>query len=134
MTTEKTNAFPDSQRDEWLAHVQHLMDQLEVWSTSIGWSHDRSEKVINEQLLGTYSAPTLRIRTPAGEVRADPIARSIIGADGRVDLEAWPSLNRVKLVRRDGQWTIITDSNVPVRKPWAQDTFVELVNDLVSTS
>ncbi|HET6247764.1 MAG TPA: hypothetical protein VFE47_08710 [Tepidisphaeraceae bacterium] len=66
-----------------------------------------------------------------GEGFLTPIALHIVGdADGRVDLEAWPSMNRVRFVGKSGGWEIITDSNVPLRQPWNRETFVQPVRDL----
>ena len=57
-----------------------------------------------------------------------------MGADGRVDLEAWPSLNRVRLVPAADQWKFITDSNVPLDSPWGSDAFVRLAKHLTAVS
>jgi hypothetical protein len=56
----------------------------------------------------------------------------IVGGDGRVDIEGYPTLNRVKLIGVPGGWTIMTDSNVPLRVPWNAETFHQLARDLVS--
>ena len=91
-------------------------------------------KVIEERPLGAYSVQTLRIRLPQGEVHVNPIARHVMGAEGRVDLEAWPSLNRVRLVPAADQWTVITDSNVPLDSPWGPETFIQLAKHLTAAS
>ena len=121
----------DNRRREWIARVEAVVNQIAKWSAAENWSIDRSEKSIHESLLGDYVVPTLRIRLPAGEVHVNPVGLHVIGADGRVDLEAFPALNRVKLVGVKGQWEIITDSNVPLRKPWNRKTFSQLAHDLV---
>lgn len=130
MTMQAPDDKGQQRRDEWLHRVGNLIDQVEAWSTAEGWAVLRDDKRIRERLLGEYTAPALRIRAPGGDVFLTPIALHIVGADGRVDLEAWPTLNRVKLVGRDGAWQIMTDSNVPLREPWGRDTFVSLVRDL----
>ena len=128
-----TIQLPDvERRREWIQRVTALVDQVQQWATAEGWLVHRTEKQLHERLIGDYSVPTLQIRAPGGELFLKPIAFHIVGADGRVDLEAWPTLNRVKLVGRDGNWQIVTDSNVPLRKPWDSETFVELVRDLQS--
>lgn len=93
---------------------------------------EREDKPVRERLLGDYTVPLLRIMLPRGELHLNPIALDVIGADGRVDLEAFPTLSRVKLIGENGGWKIMTDSNVPLRRPWEPATFVELVNDLLS--
>jgi len=125
---------PDNQttvrRDEWLQLLHHLLKQIEDWSIAQGWSVQRQSKQVHDGDLGEYTAPVLIIRGPGGALYVTPIGLNIIGAKGRVDLEAWPTLNRVKLLRRDDQWHIVTDSNVPIRAPWNAETFVQLVGDL----
>ena len=69
---------------------------------------------------------------PDGELLLEPVALFVRGARGRVDLEAFPSQSRVKLLLDNGTWQIMTDSNVPLRQPWTEDTFVQLARDLLS--
>src|SRR6266487_3484439 len=109
-----------AKRDQWLALVKEVLDQMESWAREEGWSVHREDKRTFENEFGEYNAPVTRFRTPAGEIYVTPIGRNIVGADGRVDIEAWPSLNRVKLVRKNNRWDIITDSNVPLRQDWNQ--------------
>jgi hypothetical protein len=124
---------PDvDRRKEWVQLVTALADQVQQWALAEGWLVHRTQRTLREQLVGEYSVPMLQIRAPGGEMFLKPVAVHILGADGRVDLEAWPTLNRVKLVRRDNNWQIITDSNVPLRQPWDSQTFVQLVHDLQS--
>jgi hypothetical protein len=61
-----------------------------------------------------------------------PVAQHVVGADGRIDIEAFPALNRVKLIGRGEQWVIYTDSNIPLRQPWNAETFVQLAQDLTA--
>jgi len=132
--TLQAPATNQDQREQWLDRVNHLVDQVAAWAEAQGWSTHRDVKVIEERELGRYTVPTLRVRTPQGEVHLDPIARHVMGADGRVDLEAWPSLNRVKLVPAADEWQVITDSNVTLTSPWGADTFVELAKSLTEGS
>jgi hypothetical protein len=118
--------------NDWKRRVLTLMDELAGWGTAAGWSVQRTEKRLNEQRVGEYMLPALHMRTPDGELYVTPVALDVMGADGRVDVEAWPSLNRVRLigVGTPPSWLIMTDSNVPLRQPWNSQTFVELVKDL----
>lgn len=80
---------PDSAqlREQWIERVRRLVDEVAAWSESQGWSIHRDTKVIQERPLGAYSVQTLRVRLPQGEVRINPIARHVMGAEGRVDLK-----------------------------------------------
>ncbi|MBI4581244.1 MAG: hypothetical protein HY718_16195 [Planctomycetes bacterium] len=118
---------------DWLDSVGRLVEDVKSWAQASRWSIHEDEKEIREAPFGIYRAPWLRIGTPNGEIRVEPVARFTAGpADGRVDLEAWPSLNRVMLLRKDDSWLIMTDSGVPIRQAWNRDTFVQLTKDLLA--
>lgn len=119
-------------RTEWVARVSVLADQVAQWCAAEGWTVEREEKRVREKLLGEYTVPVLLMTVPGGELHLNPIALHVVGGNGRVDLEAFPTLSRVKLVGEDGGWKIMTDSNVPLRHPWNEETFVQLVQDLMS--
>ncbi|HWB54100.1 MAG TPA: hypothetical protein VG722_07905 [Tepidisphaeraceae bacterium] len=133
MATQVTNPHRERQLNQWLDCVRGLLDAIRQWSEEQGWPVAEDKKNIREDSLGDYTAPILHIRTPDGQLFVEPIAREILGgAEGRVDLEAWPSLNRVKLLRTADRWQAVTDSGVPLHEPWDQQRFVQLVKDLVS--
>lgn len=120
-------------RDEWVDRVRRLVEQVAGWAQGQGWKADHDTKQVREELLGAYTVPTLRVRPPGGELALEPVGAHIAGGDGRVDLEAYPTLNRVKLIgETGGGWRIITDSNVPLREPWDEQTFAQLAKDLLA--
>lgn len=82
----------------------------------------------------TGMIPNIRQDQKTFEIRNEPVmvALHVVGGDGRVDLEGYPTLSRVKLIGTPGGWTIMTDSNVPLRLPWNADTFRQLAEDLVA--
>ena len=110
------------------------MASIRQWAAEQGWLVADLPCEISERLLGKYVAPGLRIRTPSGDLLVEPVARHVIGADGRVDLTAWPSLNRVRLVGHEQGWKVFTDSNLAWPKPWGKDTFVELARGLAAAA
>ena len=116
----------------WLKRVHTIIDQAEKWASEADWACARTERKITERLLGEYKVPVLRIRLTNGEVHVLPVALNVIGSDGRIDIEAFPGLNRVKLIDRGKGWEIYTDSNIPLRQPWCKKTFVQLVVDLLA--
>jgi hypothetical protein len=122
----------ESRRRQWLARIETVINQIETWAIAQGWATARSDRSIEERPLGTYTVPVLRVRLPSGEVHVIPVALQIINADGRIDIEAFPSLNRVKLIGRGDRWEIYTDSNVPLRQPWNAETFAQLARDLTA--
>jgi hypothetical protein len=119
-------------RDEWLQVVEALGRQVRGWAEQRGWTVTEERREINEERLGIYQAPVLQIETPHGSVFLEPIARDVGGADGRVDLYAWPTLYRVMLLRGGGpDWMIRTDSGIYWPHPWGEATFAELAEGLI---
>lgn len=132
-------ATPELQarRDDWERRVAALVKQIAEWSQEAGWPVEIGRQTIDERLLGQYEAPMARVSLPRGDlperaVLVVPVALHVIGGDGRVDLEGYPTLSRVRLIAADDDWLIMTDSNVPLRQPWNRDTFRQLAKDLVA--
>jgi len=64
------------------------------------------------RVSGTYNVPVLGIpRLRSRALEPTPARRA---RDGRVDLLAWPSLNRMMLIRASDRWVVKTDSGVAV--------------------
>lgn len=119
-------------RDDWIRRVTSLANQVADWSSGEGWSVERHDKEITEKHLGTYTAPVIVIGLKGGQIIVTPIALHVSGGNGRVDLEALPTLARVKLIGEDGGWKLFADPNVPLGYEWSQETFVRLAHDLLS--
>src|SRR5262249_38828253 len=141
----------DRVRNEWLRAVDELSQQARGWAEQQGWPVTQTESEVEEDELGTYTAPVLEIDAPEGQLVLRPIARDGLRAAGRVDLTVWPSLYRVMLLRvrrpdpgeRDEShtslrtpfdaleaeswdWVVRTESGIDWPHPWGQDTFVDL--------
>jgi hypothetical protein len=121
-------------RDDWLAKVGDLMDSIKAWAGQRRWFVDEQEKAIVEDHIGPYTVPILFIQAPAGKIHVEPIGCNIVGAEGRVDIESFPALNRLLLILVDGQWKIKTDSRVDWPEPWSETAFVRLVDALTSAA
>jgi hypothetical protein len=119
-------------REQWVETVRGFCDEAAKWSEAQGWKVERRELELTEELLGTYSVPMLTIKTQHGTVIVEPVARIVMGAVGRIDLYAYPTLFRVMLLRssRNGRWLIRTDSGIFLKQPWDEATFAGLVADL----
>ena len=130
MSTKGTPVKKANTRDEWIACIADLLSRIEKWACQENWETAREEKEITEDLIGTYSVPTLKIRTPNGLVYVEPVAQNVIGADGRVDIYSWPSLHRLLLIRREDHWSLKTDSGVDWPNQWGKKAFVELAHNL----
>ena len=118
-------------RDAWLRAVEHLLAKIERWAESEDWQVARLKpKELTEGGLGTYTVSDLRIRTPQGLLNVEVVARKVFGADGRVDLCAFPSLHRMLLIRDGRDWKVKTDAGIDWPKRWGKRTFLELAESL----
>lgn len=122
----------EQRRGEWVARAEAVINQVEQWAAAEGWATARSQRTITERELGQYTVPLLRVRLPLGEVHVIPIARNVIGADGRIDIEAFPTTDRVKLIGRGRDWEIYSDNNDLVPAPWNAKTFARIAQDLLA--
>ncbi len=122
----------NNQLQAWTKRVQKLVDEITAWSRAEGWQIQQGTKTLKERSIGAYNVPTLQVHLSGGDLLINPIALDVIGADGRVDIEAFPTLNRVKLLGKRGQWRVITDSNVPLTDTWGPEMFAYLAKHLLS--
>lgn len=115
----------EAKRDEWVAAIEGLFAEVEAWARKEEWLVQRTRKTVDEDRLGSYEVPVLTLQTPTGPVILDPIARYIIGAEGRVDLCAFPSFESAIIVRTDGHWRF---ASVPpsADRPWSKEAFLEI--------
>ncbi len=100
-------------RDQWLDSLTLLADKVSTWaSQEKGWRVESTDtQSVSEELLGTYDVPVLTIHTPEGRLILEPIARNFPGS-GIVELYAWPSLFRVRLLQDQpgDEWEARIDS------------------------
>lgn len=77
---------------EWLKIINRLFSQLQQWLSEAekqGLITVTKGKIeIKEDTLGTYKAPMLTLSTAQNSLRIRPVGRTIIGANGRVDIES----------------------------------------------
>lgn len=77
---------------EWLDAVERLLRHIRSWLAEA--QQEKLIKIhpdkikITEENLGTYTAPYLVLTAAGKTVKVKPIGSTIIGADGRVDMES----------------------------------------------
>jgi len=119
---------------EWKQACDTLLRQVADWvRQEAHWSAEVYNREITEEGLGTYHVASLRIETPQGRLHLEPIARIVFGGTGTVELYAWPTLYRVRLLRdpEGSAWKVLTDSGIILRQPWNRDNFIMLAEDLL---
>lgn len=119
-------------KEDWIERVSDLADEVSRWCAAENWAVERHDRPITERLLGAYIVPELSIRPTTGEILLIPVGLHVAGGNGRVDIEAIPTLARVKLIDSEHGWTLFADTNVPLRSKWNRRNFVQLVQDLLS--
>src|SRR5262249_10729582 len=124
----------EQERDAWVAAVQELVAQAEAWSHQKNWSVFRDQKEIREDRIGSYHVPVLTIQSAQGRLMLNPIARFIVGAKGRVDLDVFPSYDSVPIIRTDGGWQFKSDDRPELDQPWAEDSFTRIAAELMSSA
>ena len=105
----------EERRRHWIEELEKLYQKIhELLADSIVdglVTVLRSEKKMEEEYLGKYSAPELMLNVSGEAVRFSPKGRNIIGAKGRVDLVG--ELDAVTLVMEPaGHWSVVL-SRVP---------------------
>jgi hypothetical protein len=89
-----TNAMSVQQAElpeivEWRAKLDALYANIRAWlarMNPVPTVETVSTRII-EKKSGEYEVPSLIVRRGEGEFRVRPVARWVVGADGRVDLE-----------------------------------------------
>ncbi|MCX7751179.1 MAG: hypothetical protein N2320_06575, partial [Candidatus Bipolaricaulota bacterium] len=121
-------------RDQWLADLRALLDQLKTWlepATQEGLMVEEYDHTVREGLLGTYNAPALKLSFGTTETHIVPVARYVVGGTGRVDVE-FPG-GRILLIRQgvEGQWMVVPEDRIG-KKPLNEETFSEIVQEAFS--
>ena len=122
----------DRERADWISAVRALTDSIHQWAEEQRWTVTWWDKAIEEQHLGKYAVPQLVVTTPHGHLAVEPVARDVLGADGRVDIIAMKTFNRLMLVRAGGRWVVRTESGIEWPADWSKETFLDLVQRLAA--
>ena len=116
----------DMKREQWVKDVTSLMNDIKRWCDKKQWQVVKHDKQMSEAYLGSYTVPMLMIVTPNGKFNVDPIGRNIVGAEGRVDINAIPSLNRMLLIHNEKKWQLKTESLIDWPNDWDESTFYDI--------
>ena len=119
----------------WVASIEGLFQEISGWAQDNHWQVSRSETQVMEHRFGTYQVPVLLLdvpELPESQIILEPQAVNA-GGKGRIKMYATNTLYRVRLMRGtgDSEWTILTDSGIPLHYPWGKDTFTTLAKDLL---
>lgn len=119
----------------WTDAVNALFQQVQQWITEERpeWQIEFTTADITEESLGRYTTRVMEISAHSGRLILEPVGRDVFGADGRIDLYAWPSLYRVMLLRSfaGDEWVIRTSSGIDWPQPWSQPGFLAVADRLL---
>jgi hypothetical protein len=122
----------DEVRRAWQRLVRSLADDVRAWAEERQWRVSEKRLNLTEERLGSYDVPSLVIQVPQQPIFLEPVARVVMGAQGRVDLYSYPSMDRVMLLHNGSQWIIRPELGPTWPLPWSRDTFVDLVERLTA--
>lgn len=121
---------------EWLKILNRLFSQLQQWVSEaekqglITVTKGKTE--IKEDTLGTYTAPVLMLATSSNSLRIRPVGRTIIGANGRVDIESKIGTYMLLYLAPEDVWVHgVKGGEDPARFPKLTE---ELFSDLLTKS
>lgn len=122
----------------WVASIEGLFEEVSEWARENHWEVSRSEADVTERHFGTYQVPVLLLgipELPESQIVLEPQAVNA-GGKGRIKMYASNTLYRVRLLRGAGdtEWTILTDSGIPLHYPWEKQTFTTLAKDLLGAA
>jgi hypothetical protein len=121
---------------EWTAALKALMADIQSWlrpAMNEELLRARPETtIVSEERLGTYEVPRLLLEMPSGlTVNINPVARFIVGADGRVDMWAFPT-DKWLIVRQADQWRLIRKGgDLSSDVPLAAESFKSALTELI---
>ncbi|HET6882605.1 MAG TPA: hypothetical protein VFI31_20730 [Pirellulales bacterium] len=118
--------------DEWLSDIHSIVEQATKWAVARGWSTKVDTKTITEDVIGTYEAPRLLIHAPEARFLLDPIAKCVVGAEGRIDFCVIPSYDAVPLVKTVGGWRFLSAGSDEAELTWSDESFGKLCAELTA--
>ncbi len=121
------------ERTEWIVAVEQLVGDVEAWVTKRNWWVHRELKTVTEDELGSYEVPVLTMQSPTARFVLEPIARYVMGAEGRVDLSIFPSYDRFMIVRADGGWRLRSLDRRDRNFAWSERAFFKVIAELMAT-
>ncbi len=115
---------PEAVKAEWLDRLNALVGEVEGWARAAGWRTRRIAKTVNERRLGTYKVPVLLMEKDTVEIVLNPVARSVPGADGAVDLYVAPAYDDIASLYLEGDHWVVHYGERP--DPMATENVVEI--------
>lgn len=112
----------EQEKQRWLTHLQTLGGMVQGWLAEYAEEGDievQTEDIqLNEEQVGYYNAPLVKIRVGSQFVKLKPIGTFLIGAYGRVDMEGARGKSRLILVPAGSTGPrIVFNADLPPEQP-----------------
>jgi hypothetical protein len=117
-SAEKASKSEDlkASKELWLSELDNLFQTIESIlddPTIKGFILiEKSEKTLNEELVGAYSAPSMRITIGNDDVELSPVGMRILAARGRVDMKGPRGSVMLLLLKKDARPAIKTSLSI----------------------
>ena len=126
-----SDAIRTKHRKEWLDALDSFFVQVRAWLVEAEEKNliriHAGKIKITEETLGTYSVPYVEVKIGTKAIRLRPIGATIIGADGRVDMET-PKGKYLLLYLADRNQWVHGFGKQPERFPvLTEELFTELI-------
>ncbi len=104
---ESRIADSEAMKAEWLDRLGDLVSLVKGYVEASGWRTRQDTKPVTEPGLGRYEVPLLLMERAEVEVVLSPVARTVPGAGGVVDLYLMPAYDDVVSLDFEGdRWFI----------------------------
>ena len=81
--------------DIWYPRVTSLVKQVEQWAGELDWSTRKIDKNLADEEIGKHIVPALVMQHETDRALLEPVARTVPGADGLVDLYLMPAYDDI---------------------------------------
>ena len=110
------------ERDDWLGHLRELYDQIESFLAEYIEAGeikcDYRDIRLNEEDIGSYSAPEMMLKIGRQEVAMTPAGTLLIGSKGRVDVEGPAGRAHLLLVNSEASGPTIAAPPKEIKWAW----------------
>lgn len=121
---------------QWLSTLTDLLGKIKEWVSEAereGLIQVVDQpKDLSEELLGSYRAPSLALRTDRSTVKIEPVGRYIIGAQGRVDMRSARGSYMLIHLSPEKGWMCVKEKKQREYLPLTESLFAELLKELLS--
>ncbi len=114
--------------DEWRSRLNDLHAKIREWSKGLELPpHIESHRItINEELTGPYEVTELIFTHLGRHMKVRPVAVSVVGADGRVDITGSEGPFTLVYLSDEGGWFLVGDRPPGELQPLTRELFLNL--------